>query len=216
MKTLMCAVAVAAACMAGCENMNNNGMNRMTGNTPADHEAMKAQNLARGSADLSAADKTFMAAAASGGMYEVRSSQLALQHGQAADVKSIAQHMIDDHTKANQELMSLAQQKGLVTADALNPKHQNMLDKLNGLNGTAFDAEYLRQQRVAHQETVSLFLDETRQGSSADVKAWAQKTLPTLQQHLDMIQRTAASPAGAAGATHTDAHNTNTSTGNNQ
>lgn len=136
-------------------------------------------------------DQEFIAKAASGGMYEVKSSQLALQMGSSAEVKKLAQHMINDHTKANQELAALLTRKGQAVPAAMDQKHLDMVNQLARLQSGQFDKAYLEQQLKAHQETVKLFEAASKSLTDAQLKAWATQTLPTLKQHLQMVERAA-------------------------
>jgi putative membrane protein len=141
-----------------------------------------------GTSKATMADQQFFMDAAAGGTYEVQSSQMALQKSQNAQVKMVAQHMVDDHTKANTELLALARSKDASVTPAPNQMQQDMLNRLQGMTGSGFDQEYLRQQQMAHQDTIAKFQAATR-NTSQPVAAWAQKTLPTLQQHLSMINQ---------------------------
>jgi putative membrane protein len=131
-------------------------------------------------------DKDFMMKAAEGGMAEVMESQLALTHATNDDVKSFAQRMVDDHTKANNELKDLAAKKGVTLPTTPNAKQRAEQDRLSKLNGADFDREYMRNQVKAHNETIALFEKEARSGKDQDVKTWAEQTLPTLREHLRM------------------------------
>jgi putative membrane protein len=148
-------------------------------------------------------DKTFVKKAAVGGLFEVKSSQLAEQRGTGAGAKTFARHMVEDHSKANKELESLAAKKGLELPKELDDKHQKVMDKLSGLSGEEFDREYMTAQVKAHKEAVKLFEDQSKGGQDADLKAWATKTLPTLREHLRMAERHAPK-CGAAGTGHGD------------
>jgi len=142
---------------------------------------------ARSQAPKSAfSDQLFAMAAADGGMTEVASSKLALQRATGADLKKFAQQMIDDHTKANRELMALAAAKGIAVPAALSIPHQAEYEVLGGLQGEEFDCAYAKQQFAAHICTVALFKAEAERGADPDVKAFASKTLPHLKEHLHM------------------------------
>jgi putative membrane protein len=122
-------------------------------------------------------------------MFEIESSKLAQQKGNAAD-KTFASQMVTDHTKTSNEL------KGLVTSSkvkaelptALDSSHQSKLDKLKGESGKDFSSDYDSMQVSAHKDAVSLFERYAKSGENADLKDWAGKTLPTLRHHLDMAQ----------------------------
>lgn len=139
---------------------------------------------------------TFVTKAGNGGLFEVESSKLALQKAQRADVKAFAQQMIDDHGKANQELMAEAQKAGVGVPDKLDTPHQARLAKLSAANGPAFDRAYLNAQATAHREAVALFGAYAKTGSNADLKQFASRTLPIIEGHmtkLKQIDKTSAS-----------------------
>jgi len=132
----------------------------------------------------------FVNLAAQSDMLEIQSSKLALQKSDSANTKTFAQHMIDDHTKTSTELKSLVSNgKVKVTApSALDKKHEAKLDKLSKLNGKGFTKEYDDMQVSAHKDAVSLFERYGKDGDNADLKAFANQTLPHLQEHLKMAQ----------------------------
>lgn len=134
------------------------------------------------------ADSTFMKTAAMDGMAEVEHGKLAAQHAASSDVKQFGQRMVDDHGKANAELKALASQKNVTLATELDAKHKAMQDKLSKLNGAAFDSAYIAHMVTAHKEAVALFQREAKSGKDAETKVFAEKTLPTLQEHLKMAQ----------------------------
>ena len=122
-------------------------------------------------------------------MFEIQSSQLAQNKGNAPE-KSFASRMITDHTKTSTELKGLVS-SGKVKADvptALDSSHQSKLDKLKGESGKDFSSDYDSDQVSAHKDAVSLFERYAKGGDNADLKDWAGKTLPALQHHLEMAQ----------------------------
>ncbi len=140
-------------------------------------------------APVSAQDQTFVKQAAIGGMAEVQEGQLAVSKASAPDVKQFGQHMIDDHTPNNQELMTLAQQKGITPPAALDPKHSKQAAALQKKSGAAFDRAYIKGQVAGHQEMASVMQTEIQSGTDPDLKAFAQKTLQVVQEHLQMAQQ---------------------------
>jgi len=132
-------------------------------------------------------DEDFVMKAASAGMFEVQSSKLALERAKNDKVKKLAQHMIDDHTKANKELMGLAQELRLTPESKMSAKHQKVYDKLESTR-EGFDQAYVKAQLEGHEEAVALFSAESRNGTNPMLKKWAGQTLPTLQMHLQMVQ----------------------------
>lgn len=134
------------------------------------------------------ADSTFMRTAAVDGMAEVEHGKLAAEHAASNDVKQFGQRMVDDHGKANAELKSVAAQKNVTLPTELDAKHKAMQAKLSKLKGAAFDSAYMAHMVSAHKEAVTLFQREAKSGKDAEVKAFAEKTLPTLQEHFKMAQ----------------------------
>lgn len=143
-----------------------------------------------GSANRMGADSTFITKAAVGGLAEVKLGQLATQKASSDDVKKFGQQMVDDHGKANDELKQLASSKGVTLPTDLDAKHQATYDRLSKLSGAEFDAAYMKEMVSDHHEDVNEFRQESTGGSDNDTKAWAAKTLPTLEHHLQMAEST--------------------------
>jgi putative membrane protein len=144
---------------------------------------------AAGAADnqVSGADAAFMKQAAENGLAEVESSKVALGKTANADVKAFAQQMVDDHTKAGDELAALAQRKGVKVSADPSIAQRAKIKLMQAMDGASFDRRYASAFGVAaHEDTVKLFRKEAQNGKDAEVKAWAAKTLPTLEHHLAM------------------------------
>jgi putative membrane protein len=114
---------------------------------------------------------------------------MALERAANADVKRFAQQMVDDHSKANQELMALASQKGMTLPNTLPIPAQATLSALSGVTGEEFDKCYVHDQIAAHIQAVGLFEAEAKRGQDPQLKAWAAKTLPALKEHLTTIKK---------------------------
>lgn len=151
-----------------------------------------AQTADKGTADKGTAgkgaDHQFVEKAAEAGMAEVEAGQLAQKHAARDEVRQFGQQMVTDHTKANQQLMQIAQQKG-ITPPAKSRKAQVEGRKLESLTGAAFDKEYMTAQVADHQQAVALFEKEANSGSDPDLKKFAGDTLPILRQHQDMAHK---------------------------
>jgi len=141
------------------------------------------------SAALSAADKHFAMEAASGGLAEVQAGQLAQQRASSPQVRTFGSRMVTDHSQANDDLQQIAQQENLDLPQQPNSKDKALLQRLQGLNGTAFDQTYAQAMVRDHQTDIALFRREAQSGQDPGLKAFAQKTLPILQQHLQMAQQ---------------------------
>jgi putative membrane protein len=136
---------------------------------------------------LSAQDRSFANTAAAAGLAEVQDGQLAISKGNST-VKKLGSQMVDDHTKANHELASLASSDGLVLPDSMTPSDTATHAKLEGLSGASFDSTYLKGQHLAHEQAIKLFETEASAGSDPGLKTFATNTLPTLKMHLKMIK----------------------------
>ena len=139
-------------------------------------------------AAVPAADMAFMKKAAIGGMAEVELGQIAQRNGSSAQVKDFGARMVQDHSKANDELKQLAGAKGVMLPSILDRKNQKVVDRLQKLSGEAFDRAYMSDMVADHKEDIAEFKKESQGGADPEVKAFATKTLPTLQDHLKMAQ----------------------------
>jgi len=138
---------------------------------------------------VSSADRKFALMAAMGGMAEVEMARLALTKASSDAVKQYAQKMIDDHTASNTELMQIASTKGITLPTAPDAKHHAMMAKMERLSGAEFDRQYIMMAgHKDHQKMEKLFRDESIRGRDANLKAFATKTLPVVQQHLQMAR----------------------------
>jgi putative membrane protein len=133
-----------------------------------------------------------VAEVASGGMLEVRLGQYASANAADIAVRHFGENMVDDHSKANEELRTLASEKSIETPKVLAQKDQEVLDRLEKLTGGAFDKGYMTQMVEDHKATIALFEKEVCHGTDVRVKGFAEKTLPTLRRHLQMAETTAA------------------------
>ena len=170
------------------------GASGVTQNSNSGNSNMGGQNsnmgghMGHGSGAM-AADSKFVMNAAMGGMAEVEMGRLAAQKGASDEVRQFGQRMVDDHTKANEELMRVASSKAMTPPTALDAKHQAAMQKLSALSGDKFDREYVKMMVGDHKKDVGEFQKEASRGMDSDIKAFASSTLPTLQEHLQMIQR---------------------------
>jgi len=138
------------------------------------------QSSGTATAKLSQKDVSFIQKAGGGGQQEVENGKMAEKQGKSADVKRIGARMVADHTKVNNELTELANRKG-VKFDSSGVRAQN-------IGAADFDRQYLKLLEMVHKNDIAEFQKEARSGDDRDVKAWAAKTLPTLQAHLAMVE----------------------------
>lgn len=146
--------------------------------------AVNNRNADAQTGKLNASDHAFVMEAAMGGMMEVELGRVATQKGTSDAVKQFGQRMVDDHSKANQDLASVASNKGITLPTELDAKHKAELTKFSNMSGAAFDRAYSKEMLNDHIKDVAAFEKESTKGTDADVKAFASNTLPTLQDHL--------------------------------
>ena len=135
-------------------------------------------------------DHGFVEKAAMGGMVEVELGNLAQQKAASDAVKQFGKRMVDDHTKANDELKQIASSKSITLPTALDKKHQGDVDKLSKLSGAQFDKAYMSHMVDDHKHDVSDFKKQAQSGKDGELKGFAAKTLPTLEEHLKLAQST--------------------------
>jgi predicted outer membrane protein len=139
-----------------------------------------------------APDKLFVLRQAMEGRIETRVSEIAAQKSQNAQVKQIAQRMVQDHQQMQQQLQQTAQQLGVKIPEAQPMHEQSELSKLyTSLPAEQFDQRYIAWLNACHARDVAAFEAEARIAQAAPVKQFAQQQLPTLQQHYQKIQQTA-------------------------
>jgi len=141
-------------------------------------------------------DKKFAMEAAMGGMAEVKKGQLAVEKASNPDVKAFGQKMVDDHTKANEELKEVASKESIDLPTSLDAKQQAMVDKLSKLSGAAFDKAYMKDMVKDHDTDVKEFQRVAQNGTDTAIRDFAAKTLPTLQEHQTMARDVQAKLSG--------------------
>ena len=196
---LTCALALPA--VAGAQANPSETPARPATGQPKTGRGASGRASAAESGALAAADKAFVMEAAQGGMAEVELGRLATDKATNADVKQFGQRMVDDHGKANDELKGLASQKNVTLPTELDAKHKATRDLLSKLTGDAFDKAYMADMVADHNKDVAAFMRASKTAKDADLKAFAGKTLPTLQEHQRMAKDVAGKVRGtAAGA----------------
>ncbi|MDB6138164.1 MAG: outer membrane protein-like protein [Verrucomicrobiaceae bacterium] len=139
---------------------------------------------------LNATDEKFVKEASMDGKAEVRLGQLGAGKADDKAVKAVAEMMIKDHTMANGELEALAKSKGVELSAANDPKSDKMIASLEKDSGKDFDKAFLKQLEKDHKKDISSFESESKDAKDGELKAWVDKTLPTLKGHLDHVKTT--------------------------
>jgi putative membrane protein len=180
--------------VAGCDSRHEASRTPNTTNpaTPAPSTAMppatSSAPAVSGAATAAAKDPaTFVDRAGRAGAFEIEASKLAQQQATSAEVKSFASRMVDDHTRTANELKQAA--GGLAVPAEPSADQRAKIEALKGKSGSDFDRSYANEVGVAaHEEAVALFEDYARNGTDASLKAFADKTVPALREHLTMAK----------------------------
>jgi len=133
-------------------------------------------------------DQEFATKASAAGLAEVNLSNLAVRSATNPAVQQFAQRMVQDHTRANQQLIQIANQKNVRLATNMDKKHQDLMNQLTKSQGAQFDRRYMRQMVQDHEEAVKLFERESKDGNDAALKQFAATALPILRDHLKMAR----------------------------
>jgi putative membrane protein len=134
-------------------------------------------------------DSAFVKEAAAGGMAEVEMGKLAQEKAGSDQVKQFGSRMVQDHSKANDELKQVAGAKGVGLPAGPDAKAQAEMKKMQGLSGPAFDKHYMDHMVADHKQDIAAFEKEAKSGKDPEVKAFAEKSLPTLKEHLQLAQQ---------------------------
>jgi putative membrane protein len=155
---------------------------------PAPDERRETRDIERLSGAATMDAREFVNQAASGGQFEVQTADLMTQKATDDQMKPFAQQMRDEHARVNNELKEIAQRKNIPVPEQMLPKHQQMLDRLRNAEQDDQTRMYHDQQVQAHDETIALFERAARELTDPDLKAFAERTLPTLREHRAHLQ----------------------------
>ena len=169
-----------------------------TNSMPSDSSTAMNSNSTSGSGSVSASDEKFVREAAQGGMAEIELGELATEKASSEEVKKFGQRMVDDHSKAADELKEIASSKGIQVPDKLSAKDRMTKGRLSKLSGEQFDRAYMSDMVKDHTQDVADFKLERSSGTDPDVKHFAAITLPTLQDHLRQAKEIAPTTRNAS------------------
>ena len=173
---LCCLGATAQDTVSGAQRQDNGN------NTPISTGAQTTATTSSG--QRASSDREFVRKAAQGGLAEVQLGQLATEKAASPEVKQFGQRMVDDHTKANDQLKQIAQQQGIEVPDQLDAKDAATKARLEKLSGKECDRAYMHDMGTDHTKDVTEFKHEANSGKDSAVKSFAQQTVPTLEDHL--------------------------------
>lgn len=151
-------------------------------------ETAKPQVSKENAAKKDNSDAVFVQLADQIDMAEVKIGAVAEKQAANGAVKSFGARMVKDHSRMNEDLRMVANKKGIELAEHLDAKHQALLDQLSALKGAEFDQLYTKDMVAGHEKAIAEFENEAKTGKAPEVKAWAEKWLPTLREHLAAAQ----------------------------
>lgn len=178
---------ILALAMASCNS--NKAEDSKDSTEQVNNEAIEATAPTDSVASAQKDDAELVVDLAGGGMFEVELAKVAVQKATSSEVKKFAQMMIDDHTKANDELKTLASNKNIVLPTTLPDAHQKTLNDVSEKNGKDFDRKYMDEMVDDHKKDIDKFQKLADKGNDVDLKAFAAKALPTLNHHKEEAER---------------------------
>jgi len=147
-----------------------------------------AMGTAGSMGQLSRGDRQFVEETAMANRAELELSRLAAQKASNPAVKQFAQHMVQDHSQASTQLMSVAQQKGVTLPNDVPEPDERLRDRLNQASGNEFDMLYMKHMLAAHTKDLTSFQLQSQTGQDPDVKRFAASKVPTLQEHRQQAE----------------------------
>jgi len=185
MKSLIVSTAVAAllaAAPALAQSTNPPNLN-------PDSTAKPGSAAAAGAASEGSSDARFIDHVARDNEGEIELGKLAVQKAQSPEVKALAQRLVTDHSKANQQLKRLAQKESVSVPTGAGKEQKDLRAQLEKLNGAAFDRAFVDAEVKDHQNDITFYQNESNRLQDPQLRSFAQQTLPVLQEHLQMAER---------------------------
>ncbi|WP_413175979.1 DUF4142 domain-containing protein [Anabaena azotica] len=138
--------------------------------------------------NVNQSDQQFITKVAQGNLAEIELGRLAEQKAESNEVKEFGRRMVADHTQFNQELQDLANQKGANFPSDIGKENKRIKTNLEKLSGADFDKAYIQQMVADHNKDIALYRRQSQQGDDEDLKNWATKNLPLLEEHLRLAR----------------------------
>ena len=177
--------------MIACNSQPNRTKDNKTDNYATTNDSVNKSAVVVDDANVNDkdGDQNFIKEAASGGMMEVELGRYAQQNAQNPRVKNFGAMMVRDHSKANEELKSIASRKNITVPTTMEDKHREMMSDIQKKTGAEFDREYMKEMVDDHEKDIDKFKKFAEQGADADLKTLASKTLPVLLMHQDSAKK---------------------------
>jgi putative membrane protein len=157
-------------------------------------------DMSGAAASLSATDRTFISQAAYGSLSEVALGQLAMQQASNTEVRAFGQQMVNEHTRMNEDLIAIATSKGVTPPSAPDPGRQAVSAQLAQLEGAEFDRQYTTQQLADHEATLTLLQGEASSGQDPELRSFAERYVPVVEDHVAMLRRLQAQVVASRGS----------------
>jgi putative membrane protein len=193
---LILGFAIAQFSIVGCDN-NDKTTTETTKDTTTTSTMMDGSQNSAMTADTSmtsagsnmGTQNEFVNTAANDGMMEVQLGELAQKNASAESVKNYGSMLAKDHSKANDELKSIAAAKNIAVPASLSADHASHLQEMTAKTGKDFDKAYIDMMVEDHGKAIDLFTKQSNDNSDAELQAFAKKTLPTLKKHLEEAKK---------------------------
>lgn len=185
---LQLATLALAASLASCGNNNSSTTNADSTSTTTVTAPAPMDTAPMTPPANTMTDQDFVTKASAANATEIAAHKAAQSHAKSADVKQDAKHMLADHEKLGNEVKALAAKKNWTLSGGPTPEQQQQLDEMNKKSGADWDKAYIDNQLQAHQDAINLFETASTSVQDSDLKALINKTLPTLRDHLKMVQ----------------------------
>jgi putative membrane protein len=174
-----------ALVFAACNNEGKDSVEKADSANESKMDTVHADTTTAATIAVDEATSDFMVKVADVGMTEVKLGQMAQDKAMSQRVKDFGSMMVKDHTAAGDELKSMASRKNVTLPSAVGEAHQKKIDALTKKTGKDFDRAYMDAMVDGHQSAINDFEKASNNTKDADIKSWADKTLPTLRMHLD-------------------------------
>jgi putative membrane protein len=135
------------------------------------------------------AERKFVMDAANGNLAEIRAAQLAKQRASNAEVRDFAQTMINDHTRANDELAQIAQRMGVTPPKDIDPFHRAAAAGMSNLSGMEFDVAYVKGQLGDHALMLDILETQEKSGKDPELSRYAARIRPAVASHYEQARQ---------------------------
>ena len=146
-------------------------------------------------ASVGASDEKFLKAAADNSFAEAELARLGVQKAASAEVKELAQMLVTDQGNLNESIKALAESKAVMLSAVIEPSGATAFRALERFTGKPFDDAFLSRMQSMESKTIDAFEKASKKAEDGDVKSFAEKTLPTLRNHLDRLDKLAPPPS---------------------